>query len=317
MLKLISESQELHLYTGYRVLFEMTTPIPPDTSYLTRFDAPAPGNSRVEEQLRRFSAHTTHWITKRFGERIGIWVGCGYPKSGTVWLCQLMSSVLDLPYTQNYLLPVAMPSVVHAHWKHDSRLPQSLYIVRDGRDVMVSYYHYRMKALDRYRSPRHAAKLQKQFDKHLGKGFDPSDIRTNLPAFLELELQGKLSPVPSWGDHVRQWTQPRAEGVGILRYEDLLSAPCQTLGDAFEQVLGSRFEPWILETAVKRFDFARRSGRKPGEEDSNAFLRKGVAGEWRSSFTREAAEIFDHHAGDVLLEMNYENDRGWIETLAK
>lgn len=283
--------------------------------YLAKYDSPAPGNSRMEEQLRRFSAHATHSIAKHFGRRIGIWVGCGYPKSGTVWLCQLMGSVLDLPYTQNYLLPVAMPSVVHAHWEYSAKLPKCIYIVRDGRDVMVSYYHYRMKSLDGHRNPGIARKLMPIFTKHLGKDFKSADIQVNLPRFLELELGGKLSSVRTWPDHVRQWTTPRHENVGLVRYEDLLQDGPKALGDAFEQVLGKRFEPWILETAIRRFDFDRRSGRSRGDEDTEAFMRKGIAGDWKSSFTKEAREVFDRYAGDVLIEMNYEPNRDWIHSL--
>ena len=37
------------------------------------------------------------------------------------------------------------------------------------------------------------------------------------------------------------------------------------------------------------------------------------AGDWRNHLTREAAEIFDHYCGDMLVAAGYEPDRSWVE----
>src|SRR6188472_2305781 len=97
---------------------------------------------RIEEQLRRVAARSTKEIVLRRGAALGMYVGCGYPKSGTVWLCQLMSTYLGLPYPREYRSPIAMASVIHAHWRYDPRIPASAYITRDGRDVLLSLYHF-------------------------------------------------------------------------------------------------------------------------------------------------------------------------------
>ena len=51
-----------------------------------------------------------------------------------------------------------MKSVVHAHWRYDERLPKTVYIYRDGRDVMVSLLNYQMKSMADDRHPRSAQK---------------------------------------------------------------------------------------------------------------------------------------------------------------
>src|SRR5688500_16108813 len=102
---------------------------------------------RIEEQMRRVSSKTTEHIARRFGHHFGMYIGCGFPKSGTVWLCRLMSGYLDIPYPRNYGLPIAMRAVVHAHWDYQSSLPPSAYIHRDGRDVMVSLFNHHMRLL--------------------------------------------------------------------------------------------------------------------------------------------------------------------------
>ena len=58
---------------------------------------------------------------------------------------------------------------------------------------------------------------------------------------------------------------------------------------------------------------ARQTGRAPGAEDRGSFIRKGVAGDWVNHFTRETAELFDELAGDALVALGYESDRGWAD----
>lgn len=130
---------------------------------------------RVEEQLRRAAAESTRRIALHYGDRLPMWLGCGFPKSGTVWLCQLMGAYLQVPYPQNYRMPIAMTSVIHSHWKYDERFPTTGYITRDGRDVAVSLYFYYTRALDLDRSPARKAELQKQFEYLFGPNFDPND----------------------------------------------------------------------------------------------------------------------------------------------
>ena len=47
-------------------------------------------------------------------------------------------------------------------------------------------------------------------------------------------------------------------------------------------------------------------------ENISSFLRKGVAGDWKNKFNKEAAMIFDHYAGDMLIKLGYETDHNWI-----
>ena len=286
---------------------------PDDELMLNKFQPVAPGNRWYHELMRKFAAHSTELMARRRGDKIGVWLGCGYPKSGTVWLCQLMSSILDLPYPQNYLLPVAMPSVIHTHMHHRANVPPTLYLVRDGRDVMVSFYHHRMRSLDGNRNPMHAKKLRKKLEKAFGPEFDPSDIRRNLPKYIRMEFNREFGRIANWSDHVNQWTSTEAGTVGVLRYEDLLTNGVEALGAAFKQVLGARFEPWILEMALRRFDFKRSAGRNPGSEDKTSFLRKGVSQDWKNHFNQEAARTFVDVGGDTLLRLGYEENHSWVE----
>jgi len=37
------------------------------------------------------------------------------------------------------------------------------------------------------------------------------------------------------------------------------------------------------------------------------------AGDGRHHFTRDAAEVFDHYAGQTLIDFGYECDRSWVQ----
>lgn len=263
------------------------------------------GRGLVDEQLRRGSARATKTIVRWYGDRLGIWLGCGYPKSGTVWLGQLLSSYLSLPYPRHYRTPVAMPSVLHAHWLPDDRLPRSVYVVRDGRDVMVSLYFYEVRLATRERNPYAARRRRERFRRVLGPSADLNDARANLPRFIEAEMESPAWMNATWPAHVGAWLDARSDRVAVVRYEDLLAGAEDALAPAIERLTGAPADRRALTIAAERFAFDRRSGRSQGEEQRTSFLRKGIAGDWRNHFTDEAALIFDQAAGATLDHLGY------------
>ena len=44
-------------------------------------------------------------------------------------------------------------------------------------------------------------------------------------------------------------------------------------------------------------------------------VRKGIVGDWKNYFSREAGEVFDRHCGDVMVRLGYEADRDWWTAL--
>lgn len=265
------------------------------------------------EARRRASAAATHQILLRRGEDLGMWLGCGYPKSGTVWLCHLMASALEIPYPQNYEMPIMMRSVIHGHWDYDERLPSTIYIVRDGRDVLTSLYFY----LTRSGKPQRNTMAMKAREL---KGYSVEAIRNagtesqQLLKLLELEQKNPTGAHVSWAEHVRQWNNK--PNVAVVTYENLLENPAATLSGAFAS-LGKEIDPRLIEASVQLHDFSIRTGRPPGADDPTSFRRSGVAGGWRKHFTPEVAEAFDAYAGDVLVELGYERDRSWTANLVR
>jgi hypothetical protein len=103
--------------------------------------------------------------------------------------------------------------------------------------------------------------------------------------------------------------------VPVVRYEELLTDCHASLAQAVTTLLGEPADSDRVRNTVQRFTFARQSGRKPGSEDAASVVRKGVAGDWKNHFTRDAARVFDRYCGDALIELGYEQDRSWIDRI--
>lgn len=276
-------------------------------------DEHSPRTLWAEEKLRRFSAATTHQILKRRGRSLGMWVGCGFPKSGTNWLCELMGTSLGLPVPVDYQLPLMFKAVVHSHYLYDERMPQAIYIRRDGRDVMTSFYFYWTRALHLNKNPRFSKGIAEIFDGLYGPHYDPADVQGNLPKFVEYQMTVSPTTVGTpWHVHVRDWWE--RPGVGHVSFEGLHSNPVDEMVKALTDA-GAGPERELVELAVRRHDFSRSAGRKVGQEDRGSFRRKGESGDWRNHFTKEAGEVFDSYAGAALVDFGYETDRDWFRTL--
>ncbi len=71
-------------------------------------------------------------------------------------------------------------------------------------------------------------------------------------------------------------------------------------------LLGARGDDGAVERCIRAGGFERASNRRPGEEDSGSFFRKGIAGDWRGVFTDRDRKIYEGLAGDQLVAMGYE-----------
>jgi hypothetical protein len=89
----------------------------------------------------------------------------------------------------------------------------------------------------------------------------------------------------------------------------------RVLADVFEH-LGVDSTFGAVDVCVKASSFRSMSrGRKRGQEDPSAMVRKGTPGDWRTYFTRRDGEMFDRTAGDLLVRLGYETDASWVDGL--
>ena len=78
------------------------------------------------------------------------------------------------------------------------------------------------------------------------------------------------------------------------------------------ELTGKTLAKGRAECIVDKYSFEHQAKRATGIEERGKFLRKGIVGDWRNYFSREARLAFDHYAGDQLLRLGYEADGTWL-----
>ena len=185
-----------------------------------------------------------------------------------------------------------------------------IHAIRDGRDVAVSAVHHV------WNRARHEGGVHDLSPEELAKReayrADPEGVtRSGESIFTEKRLRGTAR---SWTEMVGKAVEdgPRLLGSNYaeVRYEDLLTRPHEEAGRLL-RFLDADADEGNVNRCVEAASFERGSeGRRRGEEDPTAFLRKGVAGDWRGVFTAEDRRVFDEVAGGLLGRLGYERDDG-------
>ncbi|MCC5822912.1 MAG: sulfotransferase domain-containing protein [Phycisphaerales bacterium] len=256
-------------------------------------------------QLRRLSNRLTRSICTRWGESLGMFPVLEYPKCGGTWLCKMLADALRIPFAQYSCMPIAMPAVVHGHWTYHQRLRNVVFLNRDGRDVIVSYYFHCCR---RYGNQTTSAGVRKMIHRLYGTNPDLDAHCENLPRFIEEMYRNPSGAPMNWRDYNLSWHEK--PGVVYTRYEDL-RADCVAELDRIVRALGRESAPWNTERAVDGHSMQRLTGRAPGQEDRDSFIRKGVVGDWVNSFNEESMQIFADLAGDALVSLGYESSSDW------
>jgi hypothetical protein len=231
----------------------------------------------------------------------------GYIKSGTNWLCHLLSSALSIPILEIWKIngPRYDHCIFHMHRfipvEHVRR--RTVYLMRDGRDTIVSAYFHVV---------REGGEIKTRLERRLGRPVTAENIRDNLPEFIRYMEENNIATV-DYRAHLKQWQRHRDQYV-TARYEDMLEDTASELSRIIKELTGNQPEEKLVKQVVNQHDFTRLTQRKKGVEDANAFIRKGISGDWRNYFTPEAARVFDAYAGDLLIELGYESNPDWAST---
>ncbi len=115
-----------------------------------------------------------------------------------------------------------------------------------------------------------------------------------------------------------------ASNMHVIRFEDLHSDEVSAYRNLLKslKLYPHPFADFSDETLKKiaylgSFEHQTGGRRKRGEDNKSRLAntgsscRKGVVGDWRSSFTLEAVELFKELAGDGLVKLGYEKDNNW------
>lgn len=155
----------------------------------------------------------------------------------------------------------------------------ALYIVRDPRDVAISFAH------------------------HFGINIDTAITRMGQPGVETDVNEGVAYEVyGSWSEHVESWTRNPHRAILVVRYEDMLREPERTFA-AIARHLQIAASPEQVRRAIELSAFAEAQrqeaahGYRERPKESKVFFRTGRAGQWRETLTREQVDrIFADHS---------------------
>ena len=182
-----------------------------------------------------------------------------------------------------------------------------VYIVRDGRDVLVS---------ERFRNFVEESKFLTAEDKRiiedLRKDQTPFTNGTRsifTETFIRRVAKGWVANLTETEDEGRRLF---GEMNFALRYEDLLSTPFEEMTKLWKFLGVKKVSKGLAK------EIQAEMASNPDEEwqakrngDISSFLPKGQAGNWPRLFTARDKAVFKEAAGAMLVKWKYEKDLSW------
>lgn len=253
-----------------------------------------------------------------------VWIA-SYPKSGNTWVRFILCNLLFGPQSSAAALSQLIPDVhevppgqlgrgglCKTHFMYSDALPLAprtagcLYIVRHPADVLVSNFHYAVRAAAA--GEPSAAAFDRYVDDFVSHRGDPRWIQHGMG---------------SWDANVKSWIADRHEfPVQLLKYEDLERDP-HPIAEKMSRSLGTGASPERVAQAVADSSFERmrqieeadiRDRRmgifyKPYLETSiragRRFMRRGASGEGaRELSPAQRARLADVF-GSLLQALGY------------
>jgi len=231
-----------------------------------------------------------------------------YPRSGSTWLRFLIGSLIrDGPVTfQNieqvipdihvnssrFLSGIPRPRLMKSHEYFDHRYGKVLYLVRDPRDVALSYYRYYLKV------------------RRFQDGY-PMD------QYIRAFLSGELQSWGSWAQNVVSWLAVRANDSRflVLRYEDLRESPVRELGGvaAFLDLKHST-DQLLAAVELCTADRMRRLEAIQGPEwitirgsrRDVPFIGDATSGLWRTKLRPDCVRAIESNWGPLMARLGYQ-----------
>lgn len=191
----------------------------------------------------------------------------------------------------------ATPEISDCLQTHDFK---TLFIYRDPRDVVVSLLYWWGQHTETDTWPyRYFRKLQSK-DERLSFLIQGWPEKPKLAGFPE---QIQFPDIANRFALYRPWlSEPSCLSV---RFEDLRNLETRdlTCRRIVSHVLGDS-QDMPIDSMVDRMIAG-------GAWNRSQTFRNGTGGEWRKLFKTDHIETFKHHAGQLLMELEYETDMDW------
>jgi hypothetical protein len=234
-----------------------------------------------------------------------------YPRSGNTWTRFLIANLVhpEEPATfanierlvpdseaqsSRYFKSLPRPRLIKSHQYFDPRYKKVIYIVRDPRDVALSYYDFQRK----YRQIEDGYPLSQYVDDFVGGRLSSADWGT-------------------WGENVGSWVSARQKHAGflLLRYEDMMADTARELAK-IAAFLGIAPDPEALTNAINlsSADRMRSLEKSQGNEwvstknkrSDIPFIRTASSGGWRKLLPANSVAAIESTWGPLMSRLGYE-----------
>lgn len=174
--------------------------------------------------------------------------------------------------------------LIGTHEPYRKTYKRAIYLVRDGRDVLLSEYAF-VTALGRFQG--------------------------TLDDFITIFLRGKVNGYGAWHNHVRSWLDSPIAGTSnllIVRFDNLRSSP-EPGFKRIAEFLGVDADPRRIQNAIANNSLDKmraKEARSPQKSSANGrFVRQGTVQGWRNKLSAAQVARIDEVAGDILSRLEY------------
>ena len=224
-----------------------------------------------------------------------------FPRSGNTWIRNMLGVLVDPSqegnpdFTRQQFPGISLsniykirhldpPRIIKTHTWYRKSVSRAVYLVRDGRDVLVSVYHYNI--------------TRKK------KDIPFSDF------FYEY-LAGRYGQ--SWSNNVASWLIDGKKDMGdelLIIHFDELKRDTSLILKKIARFFDIPFNDGLIDKAVKLASIERmrkiEAQRRGSIVNQNAsFYRGGKTGEWIDYFTPEMEKAFYDEEGEMLKFAGY------------
>nr|XP_048281311.1 amine sulfotransferase-like [Myodes glareolus] len=237
-----------------------------------------------------------------------------YPKSGTVWMYQILrlicfeghrnrtgdiKTVIKTPYFEYMfynldIIKMPSPRIFTSHLPHylvpkclRKKKAKILYIYRNPKDVLISFFHF-------------------------SNWVSILEATDTIEHYLEKFLDGKVVG-GRWFDHIRGWYEHRHDfNIMFLSYEDMkkdLRGSVLKTCTFLEKKLSEEDVDAVVRQATfqnmksdPRANYGNIINKEIGARNNGYFLRKGTIGDWKHHLTVKQNERFD-----MIFKKNMKN----------
>ena len=268
-----------------------------------------------KQSLISLSGVASGYIGVMRGKSIPMYFVVEFPRSGGKWIGKMIAEYLGIDMPKGNLLPVMRKSVIHGHYTNVN-IPNVIYVVRDGRDAVVSMA---FKDLNRYLKGSNWDKdfIRNRYPSVASATVSDKTMATVLPQYISEWFARPTGTKVSWPNHVTKWLSKASgnEWPMVVLYEDMLENPVQELARIIKHISHNEADINRLTDICEKHSFFNQTGRKSGDALSHAERRKGIAGDWKNYFNKEAGRIFADGANSTLLQLGYEKEEDWYTSL--